>query len=129
AIHRHAAASIARNGPGGIDPTAATRSRYGGLKDASHWISAKADTRTAAVTPAIAATRARSTVRRSSPVPTTPSATPYGKNAASEWKYEPRVECNVKTRLSTRYTRPSRQANTRTSGAARRIAITRPGTS
>src|SRR5258708_2928468 len=83
AIHRHAAASTARNGPGGIAATAATRARYGGLKDASHCASANAETTSAAATPPIAATRLRATVRRSSPVPTTPRALPNGENAGS----------------------------------------------
>ena len=124
-------ASIAKNGPAGMRATTATRSRYGGLNEASHCASAKADTMTAATTPPAAATRRRSMVRSRSPVPTTPSATPNGTNAASEWKYEPRVECRVNTTLSTRYRTTSSAANARTSARVARATIPRvtPGSS
>ena len=119
AIQRQAAASIAMIPPAGSRSTSATRSRYGVLNEISHCDTAKVDTTMAATIPAAAARRRPWVDRSRSCVPMTPSATPNGKNAASEWKYEPRVEWRVKSSDCARKTRRNSEDHARTSGRSR----------
>src|SRR5207237_9917322 len=51
--------------------------------------------------------------------PAAARAMPNGKNAASEWKYEPRVEWSVKSSDCATKTRASNEDHARTSGRAR----------
>src|SRR5512143_1452858 len=116
-IQRHAAASIARKGPSGMAWRAAARARAVPLNEASHCVTAPYDVaatmRSAPQIHAAATCGVRPASRRCAPAAAI--ADPNGKNAASEWKYEPRVEWSVQTSDCARYTTRASTAHALTS--------------
>src|SRR5258706_6203353 len=120
-IERHAAASIAMNGPAGIASRATARERATGLNVASHWTTEPAVSATASAR--VPATQRRpigaSRGAKERSAAAAANAMPNGKNAASEWKYQPRVECRVQSSDCAMKTRISSEDHARTSARPR----------